>query len=57
MPLRDGPAKESQITVQAAIGPHMDQPEHHGFKQPAAFRLTDVFALAQRAMERHSRTP
>jgi hypothetical protein len=57
VPVQEGPAKEPQITGLATIGTHMDQSVNHGFKQPPAFRLTDVFALALRAMDRHRRTP
>jgi hypothetical protein len=57
MSVRDGPAKEPHITGLATIGAHTDQGENHGFKQTSASRLTDVYALAERTMGRHSRTP
>jgi hypothetical protein len=57
MSVRDGPAKEPQITGLATIWAHPDKGENHGFKQTSASRLTDICALAERAPGRHSRTP
>jgi len=57
MSVRDGQAKEPQITRLATIRAQTDEGKNHGFKQTSASRLTDVYALAERAMGRHSRTP
>lgn len=56
MPVREGSAKEPQITQQASVGANVDQLKDYGFKQTSALRLRDVGALTLGAMDRHSRT-